>query len=278
MVLMDLLQAERNLQYFQIPSEWELFLFPHQFPSWLLSLGATAIMSCASLPQFCWCESEGRGVAKWLKEHISTGSGFLLFMLVSVQIYIKIYCCFLLCQNISLLNPWQNQQLIMAEFLSTPITSCWDYSILVDTPQITQVWEQSFHHLNCSGTSSKLWNGNVGFPSKKRPFLTMSSPDKERDTNVAQHHVHSLHDKLECHSLLLKCCQLDLKEMLTWGVTAPLLSLAVTTYRVIRTGGQCFTEKSLGLERAMPDWKGEWRLHRGRAKVAPEQSRGTQPS
>lgn len=71
---------------------------------------------------------------------------------------------------------------------------------------------------------------------------------------------------------------MDLKGLLTRGVSVPLLSLAVTTHRVIRTGSQGFTAKSLVLERAMPDWKGEWRLHRGRDKAGPEQSRGTQPS
>lgn len=118
----------------------KLFPFPHLSPSWLLSRGATAVTSCVSLPQFWRCESDGRGVAKSLKENTSTWSDFLLFKPASVQTprekFIKNYMCFQLCQNILLLNTWLKQQLTMAGFLSTPTTNWWDYSILVDSPQI----------------------------------------------------------------------------------------------------------------------------------------------
>lgn len=129
----------------------KLLPFPHLCPSLLLSLGATAIMSCVSLPQFWQCESEGRSVAKWLKENTSTWSDFLLHKPMSVQTprerFIKIYRCFQLCQNILLLNTWQNQQLTMAGFLSACITSWWAYSILMDSTQINSALGAEFSPL-----------------------------------------------------------------------------------------------------------------------------------
>lgn len=157
----------------------------------------------------------------------------------------------------------------MAGFLSTPVTSQWDYTSLGDSPQ-----NNSASGAELSSETELFWDflqvlqEKCWLLGKKRLFHTMSSLDRwiplpwEWDADVA-------------HTIVTHCSG----SAASWTKgAADLKSISPTThtcsnYRVTRMRGLQSTEKSLGLEggqcqnrRGNGGWNTEEREERSRAK------------